>query len=180
MADIKSSIEIALERAAAMGAASRDDVAAEEGRRQGKSLGRRAAVGDLGPADLRAALDRLDAVERTAAVAAAGETLLAELEEGRHQALAAIVALAQGTPAEAPANELTVILGMEGKVEEQLNQELAAELQTQLKALGIGGAAVRPNPLAHPDLERRGGEALARLEIRRQELGLALKQALAG
>lgn len=180
MADIKSSIEIALERAAAMGAASRDDVAAEEGRRQGKALGRRAAVGDMSPADLRATLDRLAAGERPAAMAAAGESLLAELEEARPQALPALVALAQGTPAEDPARELASVLGMEGKVEEQLNQELAAELLTQFQALGIGGAAVRPNPLAHPDLERRAGEALARLETRRQELGLALRQALAG
>jgi hypothetical protein len=180
MADIKSSIEIALERAAAMGAASRDEVAAEEGRRQGKALGRRAAVGDMSPAELRTALDRLAAGERAAAVTAAGESLLAELEEGRHQALPAIVALAQGTPAERPASELAAVLGMEGKVEEQLNQELAAELMTQFQALGIGGAAVRPNPLAHPDLEARAGEALARLDTRRQELGQDLKQALAG
>lgn len=180
MAEIKSSIEIAMERAAAMGGASREEMAAEEGRRQGKALGRRAAAGDLSGPDLRAGLDRLAAGERQAAVATAGETLLKELEEGRHQALEALLALAQDTPAEGPARELAGIMGMEDKVEGQLRQDLAEEMKAQLAALGIGGSAVRPNPLAHPDLEARAGEALARLEARRQELGQALKEALTG
>jgi len=41
MAEIKSSIQIALERAAALGAADKDEERREEGRRQGKAWARR-------------------------------------------------------------------------------------------------------------------------------------------
>ncbi len=179
MAEIKSSIQIAMERAAALGGASQAELAAEEGKRLGRPLGRRAAAGELEPQGLLEALDKLPPDKRPGAKAAAAEALLGEIEQGRLQGLPALIALSQGSPAEQAGQQLMAILSMEGSAEDKLNQELAQEMAAQIKALGLGGAAVRPNPAAHPNLKARMEQSLARLEQMRGQALAALRGVLA-
>ena len=110
MAEIKSSLDIAMERAAAMGAAA-DDQAREDGRKAGKSLARRFLSGEIDTDRLAAELGGLNsgwiAFARTAAV----ERMWPDLEQGMAHAVAGLVALAGGTEAQAQAAGLAELAG---------------------------------------------------------------------
>lgn len=178
MAEIKSSIQIALERAAGMGAADKDEEQREEGRRQGKAWARRAALGELAPSDLRGLVDGCAGAEADGARTAAGETLLAEIAAGNRAAMAPLVALTAGTPAQPAAMELARVLKGEEEVAIAVSRELAAEMTAELAAEGIGGNAVHPNPAAHPQLQARFAQAAAGLDAQRQAAARALTKAL--
>ncbi|MFZ5584997.1 MAG: hypothetical protein ACOZHQ_03605 [Thermodesulfobacteriota bacterium] len=179
MAEIKSSIQIALERAAALGASDKDEERREEGRRQGKAWARRAALGELAPSELRGLVDQQAGAEAEGARAAAGETLLGEIAAGNRAAMAALMALSAGTPAQPPAMELARLLKAEEDVAVAVSRELAAEMLAQLAAEGISGPAVHPNPAAHPQLQARFAQAAAGLDAQRQAATRALAKALA-
>lgn len=179
MAEIKSSIQIAMERAAALGAGGgRQDEAREEGRRQGKVWGRLAATGQLGAQELAERLEGLEPDARPEALSAAAAELLNSLEQESQRCLSCLGALAQDGPAQAPLARVARLMDQSGTLDQELNQELARELMEDLAAVGISGSAVHPNPLAHPDLEARQQAALADLEPRRQAAILDLRQAL--
>ena len=168
MADIKSSIEIAMERAAALGGGGRGEQEREEGRRLGKALGRRAVAGELSAPELAEKLGALDQAQRGPATAAAALQLLEAVEEGRRLGMAGLAALSAGTLAEGPVLELARVLGQEERLAGELSRQLAAELAEQLAAEGISGPAVRANPAAHPQMAQRHQQAMAELGPQRQ------------
>ena len=169
MAEIKSSIQIALERAAALGAGGgQDEQEREEGKRQGRVLGRRAATGELTPVDLGSRVDALPEAQRASAREGAAGAILEDLGEDWQARLACLAALAGGAGAEAAVLELARVLAQESRLAEDLHQVLAQELAQQLAAEGIGGSAVHANPAAHPQVKERYEEAVAELAPRRQ------------
>ncbi|MFH1033958.1 MAG: hypothetical protein V1806_05570 [Pseudomonadota bacterium] len=177
MAEIKSSIQIAMERASALGGGDSNEEAREEGKRQGRALGRRAASGELAPASLAASLAQLPQDQQGSARQAAASALMEDLEEGWQGRLTALAALAAAGPAEAAVVELARVLAQEERVTVDLHQELAQELLAALAAEGIGGSAVHPNPAAHPQLKQRYEQAVAALGPRRQAALSATSQA---
>lgn len=154
MAEIKSSIEIAMERAAAMGAAA-DDQARDEGRRKGRALASRFGAGELDAEGLAGELAGLGADEAGFARAAGAEAFWEELAAGDPVAVACIAVLAQGGDAAGDASELAAITRAKREREYQLLEELSIEMAQSLAASGIKGSAVIPNPTAHPELGAR-------------------------
>lgn len=179
MAEIKSSIEIALERAAAFGAADKDEEKREEGRRQGKAWARRQAMGELAPSELRGLIDQLAGAEAEGARAEAGAVLVGEIKAGNRAAMAGLMALTSGTPAQPAAMELARLLKAEEEVAMNVSRTLAGEMLAELAAEGISGSAVHPNPAAHPQLQARYAEAAAGLDAQRQAALRGLAKALA-
>lgn len=181
MAEIKSSIQIAMERAAALGAGGgHDEQAHEEGKRQGRALGRRAASGELAPEDLAGRLKALPPDQQPAARQAAAAALMEDMGEewqARLAGLAALAALGAGSAAQEAVVELARVLAMEGRLADDLHQELAQELMTALAAQGISGSAVHPNPASHPQLKQRYEQAVAACEPRRLAALAATQQA---
>ncbi len=169
MAEIKSSIEIALERAAAMGSAS-DDRARQEGRKKGKAMARRFMSGDIDTLRLGDELSRLDAAEASHARAAALETMATELERGEAAAAAGLQELAAGTEAAAAADALQELARDQQEEEAALVGQLSLEMAEQLSAAGISGTAVVPNPGAHPELTARHDAIVAQRAAKRAEL----------
>ncbi|MBI5522226.1 MAG: hypothetical protein HY910_06315 [Desulfarculus sp.] len=179
MAEIKSSIQIAMERAAALGAGGgHDEQAREEGKRQGRALGRRAAGGELDPQALAGRLAALPEDQRPSARQAAAAALVEDMGDDWQARLAALAALAAGTAAERTVVELARVLAMEERLADDLHQELAQELTAALAAQGIGGSAVRANPASHPQLKERYEQAVAACEPRRLAALEAVRQAL--
>lgn len=179
MAEIKSSIQIALERAAALGAADKGEEQREEGRRQGRAWARRQGLGELAPSELRGLIDQLAGAEAEGARVAAGETLVAEINAGNRAAMAGLLALTAGTPAQPAAMELARLLKAEEEVAVAVSRQLAAEMTAELLAEGISGSAVHPNPAAHPQLQARFDQAAAGLNAQRQAALRGLARALA-
>jgi hypothetical protein len=180
MAEIKSSIQIAMERAAALGdGGGQDEQDREEGKRQGRALGRRAAKGELTPEDLAISLGQLPPEQQDSARQAAALALLEDLDEGWQGRVAGLAALsAAGRPqAQAAVVELARVLAQEERLAVDLHQVLAEELKAGLAAEGISGSAVHPNPAAHPQLKERYDQAVADLEPRRQAALAATSQA---
>lgn len=167
MAEIKSSIQIAMERAAALGQADSGEQDREDGKRQGRALGRRAASGELAPENLASSLAGLPQEQRDSARQAAALALLEDMEEGWQGRLTALAALAAGGPAEAAVVELARVLAQEERLTVDLHAELAGELLAGLAAEGISGSAVHPNPAVHPQLKERYDQAVAACEPRR-------------
>ncbi|MFH1060941.1 MAG: hypothetical protein V1797_19940 [Pseudomonadota bacterium] len=179
MAEIKSSIELALERAATFGAADKDEEQREEGRRQGKAWARRQALGELAPSELRGLVDQMAGAEAEGARAEAGAVLLGEIRAGNRAAMAGLMALTAGTPAQPAAMELARLLKAEEEVAMNVSRTLAGEMLAELAAEGISGSAVHANPAAHPQLQARYEQAAAGLNAQRQAAMRALAQALA-
>jgi len=178
MAEIKSSLEIALERAAALGSADKDQERREEGRRQGKAWARRATLGELAPSELRGMVDQLGGAEAEGAFAAAGQTLLEEITAGNRAALASLIMLTNGHPAQQAVKDLAQVLKAEEGVAIEVSRQLAAELAATLAAEGLSGSAVHPNPASHPQLQERFQQAAAGLQGQRSAALRALEKAL--
>lgn len=178
MAEIKSSLEIALERAAALGNADKDDERREEGRRQGKAWARRAALGELAPSELRGFIDQLNGAAAQGAFAAAAGTLLEEITAGNRAALASLIMLTADHPAQAAAKDLAQVLKAEEGVAIEVSRQLATELAATLAAEGVSGSAVHPNPASHPQLQERFQQAAAGLQGQRSAALRALEKAL--
>ena len=162
MAEIKSTLEIALERAAALGG--RDT--AEEDRREAAQKGmvgaRKVLSGDVAPKDIRSELSGLDDEYRTVAVREAARLLLEPLPGQRDLALESLSALvaAEGEQRERLLH-LEKTLDKLHRATLDLSRELAAELKEQLAARGFGGPALKANPETHPEFEQRAQAALA-------------------
>lgn len=178
MTEIKSSIEIAMERAAAMGAAA-DDQAREEGRKKGKVLGRRFMSGDIDTGRLAAELARLEPGEASHARAVALEEMGPALESGDGAAAAGLQALAADTVASEAAEALLKLAQDQQDDEASLIARLSIEMAEQLAAAGITGSAVVPNPGAHPELTKRHDAIMAERAEERSRLLDRVRQVLA-
>ena len=178
MAEIKSSLEIALERAKALGGVDRKEAAAQEGKNKGAILARRLLAGDLEPQELAEKLSEIPDEGRGPGRMAAAEILLDKLAEDEEQALAGLRIMAQGTPAAKAADDLiNSALAIQDKVED-FREELALELARMLMAVGISGSAVRANPQTHPQYQQRLDKALSALTPGLEKAKAAYKEAL--
>lgn len=159
MAEVKSSLEIAMERADAMGAAGKDDLLREDGQKCGQTLARKCVTGDVEPQALTSGIEELESGAQPYARKAAAEILLSALAHYPQQSMAGLEQLAG---ADSPAlaslrNGLKNASAIGSELDAQLGQELAGDLAQA----GISGSAVRPNPQAHPQFGERLGAALA-------------------
>lgn len=172
MAEVKSALEIAMERAAALGAG--DDDSKRQAQEKGQALARQCLEGDLVPADMAA---KLAGMASDSAVSAA-QALLEALGEERQGALPALEAMCfQGAAKEA----YQILAQAKAKLDEArqvVENELAGEMIQGLAAKGITGSAVRPNPAAHPQYEARCAVALADAEAELKAAGEKLLEAL--
>jgi hypothetical protein len=173
MAEIKSALEIALERAAALGAG--EDDSKRQAQEKGQALARQCLEGDLTGTDLAAELSGLGAEATAAAVG----HLLEALDEGRAGALPALAALCLQGPARQAYEALELAQAQRAEALAALEAELAGEMSQSLAALGIGGSAVRPNPAAHPEYQARCDAALGVAQAQLKAAGQDLLQALA-
>ncbi|MCB2228031.1 MAG: hypothetical protein KQH53_15230 [Desulfarculaceae bacterium] len=151
MAEIKSALEIALERAAALGAG--EDDSRREAEEQGRALARRLLEGEAPAAELTA-------LEPGPARQGAARALLEALSDDRAEALDGLRVLA-GEAGEGAWQAVARALDQRAEAREALHAELAAEMSGELAGLRIGGPALRPNPLAHPDHAARASQALS-------------------
>lgn len=172
MAEVKSALEIAMERAAALGAG--EDDSKRQAQEKGQVLARQCLEGSLSAADMAAQLAGLP----SDSVASAAQALLEALEGDRQGALPALEAMcSQGAAKEAYA-EVAQAQARREKARQELDSELAQGMLTDLAAKGISGNAVRPNPVAHPDYEARCAAALADAEAELKAAGAQLLRAL--
>ncbi len=165
MAEIKSSLEIALERAAALAAA--DGMTERRpcpgrGRGQGRAAARRVMAGELAPAELARQLEAMEGARQRGARADAAAELLAALPAGQDLAMPGLLALGRAVPAaQAGLAALAAALRQVNQASLALRRELAAELGAEFAAAGLNGAALVPNPEAHPHFAERAQAALA-------------------
>lgn len=178
MAEIKSSLEIALERAKALGGVDRKEAAAQEGKHKGAILARRLLAEDIEPQEMAESLSEISAEGRGPARLAAAEILLDKLAEDQKQALAGLQEIARGTPVAKAADDLIrSAQAIQDKVR-ALKGELALELAQVLMAAGISGSAVKANPQTHPQYQKRLDEALSALISDLEKAKAAYKEAL--
>ncbi|WP_449245966.1 hypothetical protein [Desulfarculus baarsii] len=177
MALIKSSLEIALERAEAMMGRA-EDTAKEEGRKHGQAAARRFLSGDVDGAAMAELLAARPEEQRRPALAAALEHFVEALLNGDDLAVDGLAAL----PLDRAKDKLAALItAARGRFQAagQLYADLAAVMADDLARMGIGGSAVLPNPLSLPDLELRTQKALAPHLQAVQEAAQALQRAVA-
>lgn len=161
MAEIKSSLEIALERAAAMGGGGREEIDRDEGEGRGKVAARKLLSGDMDPSALTGELSSLSGEGLSAARQAAAQILLEAVPQAPDRALAGLGVLAgQGAEGELVQRLAGAVMAIQ-QADAALSQELAQDLTLELARAGISGSAVRANPVAHPDYEERRKAALS-------------------
>ncbi len=169
MAEIKSTLDMVMERAARMAAASDIQIDSEETMRTGMRLAAEFLNGKI--ADLAAALAERQQEEKRAIRRGMIETLLRnitlprdqQLKETGFQALQGLLGLA-GTPLAQVCAELRQILEQYGQHKEQTTQQLEEAIRAQLGQMGRRGAGQAPqgaslNPALHPQYR----EELARM-----------------
>jgi len=171
MAEVKSALEIALERATALGAG--EDDSRREAAEKGRALARRLLEGEAEP-------EALAGMEAGPARQSAAETLARALSgDKRLAALAGLKALAGEGAAEKAWDALASAADAREAALIQVMRQLAAEQAASLAAVGIAGPAAKPNPEAHPDYEKRVAAALAKAGEALQAAGKELLAALA-
>ncbi len=161
MAEIKSSLEIALERAAAMGGGDREELDREEGKKRGTAAARKLLSGDLDAPALADELASLAGEGRRAARKVAARILLEAVPQAPSRALAGLRALVGQGQAGQSLQRLSAAVGALQQAELDLDQALAQEAAAELEKAGITGSAVQPNPRAHPAYQQRRQAALA-------------------
>ncbi len=160
MAEIKSSLEIAMERAAAMGGGGREEIDREEGDKRGKVAARKFLSGDLDVSALTDEVGSLSGESLSAARLAASEILLDAVPQASDRALAGLGALV-GTGAEGDlVQRLAEAVVAIQEADAALAEEVAVDMTQELAQAGISGSAVMANPAAHPDYQERRKAAL--------------------
>lgn len=192
MAEIKSTMDMVMERAARIAATSGIQIDSEETMRTGMRLAAEYLNGKV--ADLAAALAERNPEEKRAIRRGMIETLLRnitlprdeQLKETGFQALQGLLALA-GTQLSQVCGELRQILEQYGQHKEQTTQQLEEAIRAQLGQMGRRGSGQAPqgaslNPALHPqyreelarmlgDLNNQYSQALdQRKEMIRQQL----------
>jgi hypothetical protein len=161
MAEIKSSLEIALERAAAMGGGGREEIDREEGMKRGQLTARKILLGELEPRALADETASLSGEGLSAARKAAAQILLEAVPQAPVPAIAGLEVLVdKGDGADALQSLIEAVAGIH-KADNALAKELTLEMTAELSQMGIGGSAVTPNPMAHPAYQDRRKAALA-------------------
>lgn len=180
MADIKSSLDIAMERASAIGGGGKDELAREEGKKTGEVLARKLLLGDIDLDQFSSGLSEATGPGLLAARAAAGEILLAGMPGSPSNALFGLKTLAEAAGMPEYADRVLAAAEDINKAAGQLEEDLALEMARDLTAAGIGGSAVMANPRVHPDYEQRAQAALGEASQKLTEAGMALLKALEG
>lgn len=175
MAEIKSSIEIAMERAAAMEGKA-DDEAKEEGIKHGKAAARRLLDNDVDGQGMAELIQARPDAQRPHALKAAVESLLEALLAGNDQALDGLEVLPLATD-----KVEAIIEAARGRFDAagELYTTLAGEMSQQLTEMGISGSAVSPNPIANPELQQRMRQVLDSHGGKLQQAAEALRETLA-
>lgn len=157
MAEIKSSIEIAMERAAALEGRASDE-AKEEGIKHGKAAARRLLDNDVDAEGMADLIQSRPAEQRPHALMAAVELLLEVLLAGNDRTLDGLEALPL------PESQVSALVeAARGRFDAAgaMYTKLAGEMSEELAAMGISGSAVSPNPIASPELQPRMQQALS-------------------
>lgn len=160
MAEIKSSLEIAMERAAALGGGGKEEIAREEGAGRGKVAARKLLIGELEPPALADEINSLAGEGKTAARQTAAGLLLEAVAQMPPRALAGLRALAENEEEHRGIRALALAVNDIHEAEAALAEELAEDMIQDLAKAGISGSAVMPNYTAHPDYEERRKVAL--------------------
>lgn len=163
MAEIKSAIEIAMERAAVLGGGD-DHETRRQARAKGKALARRYLDADLDGQGIIAGLAGLGEGQEEHARQGLARTLLLALEEGNARALAGLKTISPEGQAAQAWQDLASAEDARLDSLATVEQELAGEMLARLVQAGIGGSAVRPNPMAHAEYGQRTQSALAATE----------------
>ncbi|MGD8562687.1 MAG: hypothetical protein PVG03_09135 [Desulfarculaceae bacterium] len=175
MGEVKSSLEIALERAEAMSSGDKGEEEREQGRRKGQIIARKVLAGDLDPKQGAGEISALSGAERQGAAQTMVEHLMAKLQE---QAPLAFPALAELLDAAAVQKLEQVLAEMTSAGDGEL-AKLGDELGKEFAALGLSGSALRPNPLSHPQAEARLKAVLSPVAGRLQEAKAEVLRSLA-
>lgn len=180
MGEIKSSIEIAMERAAAMEGSDEEELLQAEAEKKGKILARRLLGGDLTLEGLGRELAELEERALPFARRSAARVLLEGMADNPQASLLGIRDLAQAAGAQAEA--LAVLSAAEAihSAAAGLEEELAREMARDLAREGISGSALAPNPQAHPQYDQRMESALAQASQELARAGDRLLDALGG
>ncbi|MBU1154725.1 MAG: hypothetical protein KJ921_02685 [Proteobacteria bacterium] len=173
MAEVKSALEIAMERAAALGVG--EDDSKRQAQEKGQALARQCLEGDLTPTDMAAQLAGM----APDSVASAARALLEALGEDRDGALPALEAMCSHGAAKEAYEALARVQEQRERTRRELDSELAQGMLADLAARGIRGSALHPNPAAHLDYAARSQEALAGAEAELKAAGGQLVKALA-
>jgi hypothetical protein len=160
--EIKSTLEIAMEKVAKMPKLSPEEVLERREREfgpRGRGIARRYLDGALRLTDLEIEICRFQDEEREVVMRTLKSTLCdaINLEEmdGSRQALEALQVLAKGTGLEDKARELEGIHAEYLRQREQTLAEFEKLQRDRLRQLGISGSAVSPNPEVSRDLQQR-------------------------
>lgn len=160
--EIKSTLEIAMEKVAKMPKLSPEETLERREREfgpRGRGIATRYLDGALRLADLEIEICRFQDEEREVVKRALESTLCdaIDLEEmdGSRKALEALQALAKGPGLEHSAQELESIHSGYLRQKEEALAEFEKRQTGELRELGISGSAVRPNPEVSPDLQQR-------------------------
>jgi len=184
MAEIKSTMDLVLERAARMGKASQDDLAQESDRKQGMKLAAEFLDGKVD--NLMTALTQLPADQQVAARQGMVEVLLRNIflprdetaKERTDKAAQGVVELGGGAgDLSSICAEMQHILGQYNEHREQLKKQLEEQVQTQYEQLLAQQRSGMPGDSANPELalQAKIKEEWSRLET---ELSDQYNQAL--
>ena len=184
MAEIKSTMDLVLERAARMGKASQDDLAQESDCKQGMKLAAEFLDGKVD--NLMTALTQLPADQQVAARQGMVEVLLRNIflprdetaKERTDKAAQGVVELGGGAgDLSSICAEMQHILGQYNEHREQLKKQLEEQVQTQYEQLLAQQRSGMPGDSANPELalQAKIKEEWSRLET---ELSDQYNQAL--
>jgi hypothetical protein len=161
MAEIKSSLEIAMERAAAMGGGGREEIDRDEGEGRGKVAARKLLSGDLDPSAMNDEISSLSGEGLSAARLAAAQILLEAVPQFPDRALAGLGVLAgQGDTGDMVQRLAGAVMAIQ-KADAALAEEVAMDMTQELAEAGISGSAVTANPAVHPDYAEKRKAALS-------------------
>jgi hypothetical protein len=161
MAEIKSSLEIALERAAAMGGEAGGGAAIAEAASQGKVLARKVLNGSLPAHSLMQDINKMGGPAQPHARLAAADQLLDKLPQAWFLAGPALEMLAAKVDAQDLVSQLGRVIGELEQAVRLTENALSSELAKLCSGEGISGSALVPNPRACDHYEERIKQAMA-------------------
>ena len=160
MAEVKSSLEIALERAAALAGEGKADTAKQEAADQGKVWARKVLNGDLPAHGLSPKIASLSKAAQAHARRAAADHLLDKLPRAWFLAGPALEVLAAPCGAEALVASLGQVIGSMEQAVNLAESLMSGEMAKVCQEQGISGSALAPNPRACEHYEKRIKQAL--------------------
>ena len=175
MAEVKSTLEIALERAAALGGRDTEEEQRKEAAQKGQVAARKVLSGDVAPENIKGELTDLDGDYRAEAAREAARLLMEPLPRQRDLVLKSLSALLpeDGEPRERLLYLEKLLDGLH-QATLDLSRDLGDELKEALAAKGFNGPALRVNPETHPGFEQRAQETLAPLLVKLEQAGNSL------